>query len=81
MLAELVDHVVGVDPDRDRVTAAVVCARTQGEIDRIEVRACPAGYAELVECGLPREELSLSLMLLPEWFGGIDRTHTACCSQ
>lgn len=49
MLAELVDHVVGVDPDRDRVTAAVVCARTQGEIDRIEVRACPAGYAELVE--------------------------------
>ena len=49
MLAELVDHVVGVDPDRDRVTAAVVCARTQGEIDRIEVRACPAGYAELME--------------------------------
>lgn len=31
-LAELVDHVIGVDPDRDRITAAVVCTRTQGEI-------------------------------------------------
>jgi len=34
MLADLVDHVIGVDPDRDRVTAAVVCAKTQGELDR-----------------------------------------------
>ena len=31
-LAELVDHLIGVDPDRDRITAAVVCARTQGEV-------------------------------------------------
>ncbi len=31
-LADLVDHVVGVDPDGDRVTAAVVCAKTQGEL-------------------------------------------------
>lgn len=31
-LAELVDHVIGADPDRDRITAAVVCSRTQGEV-------------------------------------------------
>jgi hypothetical protein len=31
-LAELVDHVIGVDPDRDRITAAIVCATTQGEL-------------------------------------------------
>jgi transposase len=49
MLAELVDEVVGVDPDRDRITAAIIDARTQGQLDRIEVGACPAGYAALIE--------------------------------
>ena len=33
MLAELVDHVIGVDPDRDWITAAVVDANTTG-VDR-----------------------------------------------
>lgn len=28
MLAELVDHVVGVDPDRDSITIAVVDAQS-----------------------------------------------------
>lgn len=46
MLAELVDHVIGVDPDRDRITAAVVCARTQGELARAEFRANAEGYAK-----------------------------------
>ena len=32
MLAELVDHVIGVDPDRDWVTVAAVDARTSGVI-------------------------------------------------
>ena len=30
MLAELVDHVVGVDPDRDWITLAVLDARSVG---------------------------------------------------
>ena len=30
MLAELVDHVIGVDPDRDWITAAIIDARTTG---------------------------------------------------
>ena len=28
MLAELVDHVIGVDPDRDWITAGIVEAKT-----------------------------------------------------
>ena len=32
MLAELVDHVIGIDPDRDWITAAVVDAKTTGVI-------------------------------------------------
>lgn len=30
MLSELIDHVIGVDPDRDRITVAVIDAKTQG---------------------------------------------------
>ena len=32
MLAELVDHVVGVDPDRDWITLAVLDARSTGVV-------------------------------------------------
>jgi transposase len=32
MLAELVDHVIGVDPDRDWITIAVVDARSAGAV-------------------------------------------------
>ena len=28
MLADLVEHVIGVDPDRDRITAAVISSNT-----------------------------------------------------
>ena len=49
MLAELVEHVIGVDPDRDRVTAAIIVATTQGEIDRVEFPATPSGYRSLRE--------------------------------
>jgi len=49
MLADLVDHVIGVDPDRDRVTAVVIDAATKGELDRIEVSASPAGYESVME--------------------------------
>lgn len=31
-LAQLIDHVIGVDPDRGRTSTAVVCSKTQGEL-------------------------------------------------
>ncbi len=46
MLADLIDHVIGVDPDRDRITAAVVCARTQGELTWRTFPATPRGYGQ-----------------------------------
>ena len=33
MLAELVDHVIGVDPDKDWITAAIVDTKTTGVVD------------------------------------------------
>ena len=47
-LAELVDHVIGVDPDRDRITAAVVCARTQGEIASKSFATTARGYGQAI---------------------------------
>lgn len=46
MLANLVDHVVGVDPDRDRITAAVICAKTQGELASKTFPATGRGYGQ-----------------------------------
>ena len=48
MLAELVDHVIGVDPDRDWITAAVVDARTTGVIAKQKFTADAAGYDEAI---------------------------------
>jgi hypothetical protein len=45
-LAELVDHVIGVDPDRDRITAAVVCSRTQGELATKVFATTARGYGQ-----------------------------------
>ena len=49
MLAEIVEHVVGVDPDRDRLTAVVVDAKTKAELGVASFPTTPAGYARLVE--------------------------------
>jgi transposase len=46
MLTEAVDHVIGVDPDRDRLTIAVIDAATTGVIARAVVGADPAGYRQ-----------------------------------
>ena len=46
VLAELVDHVIGVDPDRDRVTAAVVSVTTQGELASATFPATRRGYGQ-----------------------------------
>jgi len=48
MLAEMVDHVVGVDPDRDWVTAAVVEASTAGVVATGRFPANAAGYRQVV---------------------------------
>jgi len=49
MLAELVQHVIGVDPDRDRITASLVETRTRGELARREFPANPSGYLAAIE--------------------------------
>jgi transposase len=46
MLAELVDHVIGIDPDRDWITAAVVDARTTGVVATERFPADSVGYDE-----------------------------------
>ena len=49
MLAELVDHVVGVDPDRDRLTAVIIDATTKAQLGEASFATTPAGYARLVD--------------------------------
>lgn len=49
MLSEMVDHVVGIDPDRDRVTAVLVDAKTKAELADATFPTTPDGYAELID--------------------------------
>jgi transposase len=49
MLAELVDHVVGVDPDRDWITVALIEARTSGVLATDRFPATGDGYRDAVE--------------------------------
>ena len=49
MLAELVDHVIGVDPDRDWIALAVVDARTTGVIAEAKFPATRDGYRDAVD--------------------------------
>lgn len=49
MLAELAQHVIGVDPDRDRITASLVETRTRGELARKEFPATPRGYSAVID--------------------------------
>jgi transposase len=49
MLAELVDHVIGIDPDRDRITAVILDTSTRAELAPVVFTTTPAGYAALVE--------------------------------
>jgi transposase len=48
MLAELVDHVIGIDPDRDWITAAVIDAHTTGVVATERFGANAAGYDEAI---------------------------------
>ncbi len=49
MLADLVDPVIGVDPDRDWITLAVVEAHTSGITAHGRFPATASGYVEAVE--------------------------------
>jgi len=49
MLAELVHHVVGVDPDRDWITLAVIDAATSGVIAEGRFPASGQGYDDAVD--------------------------------
>ncbi len=48
MLAEMVDHVVGIDPDRDWITAAVLEAGTAGVVATGRFPANAVGYRDVV---------------------------------
>jgi transposase len=48
MLAELVDHVIGVDPDRDWITIAVLDARSAGVVAEDRFAATGDGYEDAV---------------------------------
>lgn len=48
MLTDLVDHVIGVDPDRDRITLAIVDAATQGAVGSAGFATTPRGYRDAV---------------------------------
>jgi len=48
MLAELVDHVIGIDPDRDWITVAVIDAHTTGVVATERFGADSAGYDEAI---------------------------------
>lgn len=49
ILADLVDHVVGIDPDRDWITAAVVDAKTTAVMATERFTADRDGYGELLD--------------------------------
>jgi transposase len=48
MLAELVDHVIGIDPDKDWITAAIIEAETTRFIESARFSADRDGYARAV---------------------------------
>ena len=50
MLADIVDHVIGIDPDRDRITASLVEASTGGELATEAFETTRGGYERLVAC-------------------------------
>ena len=48
MLSDLVDHVIGVDPDRDRITLAVVEASTHADLATATFPTTPRGYRSAI---------------------------------
>lgn len=49
MLADLVDHVIGIDPAKNVFTAAIVDSTTAGELANREFKTTPSGYRSAIE--------------------------------
>ena len=49
MLAEMVKHTIGIDPDRDWITASVVDTATTGEMTSARFGTTRLGYSQLLE--------------------------------
>ena len=49
ILAELVDHVIGIDPDKETFSAAIVDALTRGDVGGERFTTRPAGYESVIE--------------------------------
>ena len=49
MLAEMVKHTIGIDPDRDWITASVVDTATTGEMTSARFGTTRMGYSQLLE--------------------------------
>ena len=60
MLADIVDHVIGIDPDRDQITASLVEASTGGEL-----ATGPLGASVWPESLLPQQAMVLSVRSVP----------------
>ena len=58
MLADIVDHVIGIDPDRDQITASLVEASTGGELATEAFETTRGGYERLVFAAGPKSRLS-----------------------
>ena len=49
MLAEMVKHTIGIDPDRDWITASIVDTATTGELTSARFGTTSMGYAQLLQ--------------------------------
>lgn len=49
ILAELVDHVIGIDPDKETFSAAIVDSLTRGDVDGERFTTRAAGYESVIE--------------------------------
>lgn len=49
MLSDLADYVIGVDPDRDRITLAIVDARSHAVLATTTLPTTPRGYRESIQ--------------------------------
>ena len=49
ILAELVDHVIGIDPDKETFSAAIVDAMTRGDTGGERFATRPSGYDSVIE--------------------------------
>ncbi len=49
MLDTMVEHIIGIDPDRDQVTASIVNTSTTGELASARFGTTRVGYTQLLE--------------------------------